>query len=127
MTNRSDPVQIRGLNFSFGERESAKQILFNIDLDIAQGSLTALLGASGSGKTTLITLMGCLRRVQQGSIMLLGQELNGASEEVLMLFRRRLGFIFQAHYLHRHFSPTKFFCRYLTQEVFPLRLTNICL
>lgn len=100
MTSAIDPIQIRGLNFSFGEGESALQILHNIDLDIGRGSLTALLGASGSGKTTLITLIGCLRRVQQGSISLLGHELNGASETALMLFRRRLGFIFQAHYLH---------------------------
>jgi putative ABC transport system ATP-binding protein len=91
---------VRNLDFSFGKGESAKQILFDINTDIARGSLTALLGASGSGKTTLITLMGCLRRVQQGSILLLGQELRGASEANLMAFRRRLGFIFQAHYLH---------------------------
>jgi hypothetical protein len=35
-------------------------------------------GAFGSGKTTVLTLMGCLRDVQDGSVRLLGQELNGA-------------------------------------------------
>lgn len=59
-----------------------------------------LLGASGSGKTTLLTLLGCLRQVQNGSVLLLGQELVGAGEATLVACRRRLGFIFQAHNLH---------------------------
>jgi putative ABC transport system ATP-binding protein len=56
--------------------------------------------SSGSGKTTLLTLIGCLRRVQDGSVSLLGTELNGADESLLIASRRRLGFIFQAHNLH---------------------------
>jgi putative ABC transport system ATP-binding protein len=58
------------------------------------------LGRPGSGKTTLLTLAGCLRRVQAGSIELLGTELFGADEDTLVACRRRLGFIFQAHNLH---------------------------
>jgi putative ABC transport system ATP-binding protein len=38
--------------------------------------------------------------VQDGSLHLLGQQLNGASEADLVILRRRLGFIFQAHNLH---------------------------
>ncbi len=93
-------IAIRHLDFAYGQGESAKQILFDISLDIKKGSMTALLGASGSGKTTLITLIGGLRRLQQGHISVLGQELAGATEHDLMLHRRRLGFIFQAHNLH---------------------------
>ena len=43
---------------------------------VKRGSLTVLMGPSGSGKTTVLTLMGCLRDVQQGSVNLLGQELH---------------------------------------------------
>jgi putative ABC transport system ATP-binding protein len=71
-----------------------------VNLTLEPGQLTILLGASGSGKTTLLTLMGCLRRVQEGSVTLLGTELRGADEDVLVQCRRRLGFIFQAHNLH---------------------------
>ena len=95
-----DPIIIAGLNHWFGEGEARKQVLHSIDLAIARGKLTVLVGASGSGKTTLLTLIGCLRQVQDGSVTLLGQELNGASEPLLMRCRRRLGFIFQAHNLH---------------------------
>jgi putative ABC transport system ATP-binding protein len=96
----SAPISVRGLNHWFGEGAARKQALYDVHLDVTRGSLTVLLGASGSGKTTLLTLIGCLRRVQQGSVRLLGQELSGASEEALVAYRRRLGFIFQAHNLH---------------------------
>ncbi len=95
-----DPVRISGLNHWFGEGEARKQVLFDVDLAIPRGKLTVLVGASGSGKTTLLTLVGCLRQVQAGSVVLLEKELRGASEAVLVECRRHLGFIFQAHNLH---------------------------
>ncbi len=97
---RRAPIVVRGVNHWFGEGEAAKQALFDIDVDIEAGKLITLVGPSGSGKTTLLTLIGCLRRVQEGSIDLLGAELFGASEEQLVVHRRQLGFIFQAHNLH---------------------------
>jgi putative ABC transport system ATP-binding protein len=96
----SSPIIVSGLDHFFGEGEARKQALFDIDLRVARGSLTALVGPSGSGKTTLLTLMGCLRDVQSGSVHLLGTELNGAGEATQIALRRRLGFIFQAHNLH---------------------------
>jgi putative ABC transport system ATP-binding protein len=100
MSWTAGPIVVRGLEHWFGEGEAKKQVLFDVDLVLQPGKLTVLLGASGSGKTTLLTLMGCLRRVQQGSVTLLGMELAGAAEDVLVQCRRRLGFIFQAHNLH---------------------------
>lgn len=94
------PISVRGLSHSFGHGEAKKQALYDVDLALERGKLTVLLGASGSGKTTLLTLIGCLRRVQQGSVRLLGAELAGADEHVLVQCRRRFGFIFQAHNLH---------------------------
>jgi putative ABC transport system ATP-binding protein len=100
MSRTAAPIVVRGLEHWFGEGEAKKQVLFDVDLVLQPGKLTVLLGASGSGKTTLLTLMGCLRRVQQGSVTLLGVELAGAAEDMLVQCRRRLGFIFQAHNLH---------------------------
>lgn len=93
-------IRVAGLGHWFGEGEARKQVLFDIDLEIGRGQLVVLMGASGSGKTTLLTLIGCLRRVEAGSINLLGYELNGAPEAALVQCRRDLGFIFQAHNLH---------------------------
>ena len=95
-----EPVRVQGLNHWFGTGEARKQAIFDVSLTIAQGSLTILMGPSGSGKTTVLTLMGCLRAVQDGSVRLLGTELNGADPALQDAMRRRLGFIFQAHNLH---------------------------
>lgn len=94
------PIIVRGLNHWFGVGEARKQAIFDVDLTVARGSLTVLMGPSGSGKTTVLTLMGCLRDVQEGSICLLGHELMGAGNALNEALRRRLGFIFQAHNLH---------------------------
>ena len=93
-------VEARALNHWFGEGEARKQALFDIDLVLPRGSLTVMMGPSGSGKTTVLTLLGCLRGVQDGTVRLLGHELNGASEAELTRLRQRLGFIFQSHNLH---------------------------
>lgn len=93
-------VDVTGLNHWFGSGDAAKQALFDVSLTLRRGSFTVLMGPSGSGKTTVLTLIGCLRAVQDGSVHLLGQQLNGASEADLVILRRRLGFIFQAHNLH---------------------------
>lgn len=95
-----DPIAVKDLNHWFGTGEARKQAIFDVSLSVARGSLTILMGPSGSGKTTVLTLMGCLREVQGGSVRLLGAELNGADTATQETMRRRLGFIFQAHNLH---------------------------
>jgi putative ABC transport system ATP-binding protein len=94
------PIAARGLSHWFGAGEARKQALFDVDVTIARGRLTVLLGASGSGKTTLLTLLGGLRRVEAGDVRVLGLQLAGADETRLGALRRRVGFIFQAHNLH---------------------------
>jgi putative ABC transport system ATP-binding protein len=93
-------VEVRHLEHWFGAGEARKQAIFDVSLAVEAGSLTILMGPSGSGKTTVLTLMGCLREVQAGSVQLLGEELLGASARLQEALRRRLGFIFQAHNLH---------------------------
>lgn len=94
------PIVVTGLNHWFGSGEARKQAIFDVNLHVKRGSLTILMGPSGSGKTTVLTLMGCLRDVQEGSVNLMGHELNGADRALNEALRRRLGFIFQAHNLH---------------------------
>lgn len=95
-----DPsVQIRNLNFHYGEGDLFKQVLFDINLDIYPGQIVILTGPSGSGKTTLLTLIGALRTVQDGSLQVLGQELRNLGAKKLVQIRKNIGFIFQAHNL----------------------------
>lgn len=97
-------IVAKGLNHWFGTGEARKQAIFDVDLSFRRGSLTVLMGPSGSGKTTFLTLIGCLRDVMDGSVRVLGHELNGADNTTNEMLRRRSGFIFQAHNLHESLS-----------------------
>jgi len=92
-------VRIRGLAHAFGAGDAAKAVLADIDLDLAPGQIAVMTGPSGSGKTTLLTLIGALRSMQQGSLQVLGIELNGLDPAERVGVRRSIGFIFQAHNL----------------------------
>ena len=95
-----DPsIRIRGLNHYFGVGPLRRQILFDIEADIFPGEIVISTGPSGSGKTTMLTLACGLRTVQEGSVVTLGIELNGAAPKTLVRVRQNIGFIFQAHNL----------------------------
>lgn len=88
-------VETTDLKHTYQDASNTKQVLHGINLKIHAGANVFLTGFSGSGKTTLISLIGCLRSVQEGSIKLLGQELNGASEDKLRQMRLKIGYVFQ--------------------------------
>jgi len=88
-----------GINFSFGQGELQKQILFDVQLEIQPGEIVLLTGPSGSGKTTLLTLIAGLRTLQEGRLNVLGHSLCQAPQQNLLDLRRKIGFIFQAHNL----------------------------
>lgn len=74
-------LDVRGLEAGYG----ATRVLFGIDLQVAAGSVTALLGANGAGKTTTLrALCGLIRR--QGQVTLEGRRIDGlATEEIVRL------------------------------------------
>ena len=71
-------VSIDTLSHSYGQGAMRRQVLEDISLRINPGEVVLLTGPSGCGKTTLLTLIGALRSVQQGSVYVLGQRLDGA-------------------------------------------------
>jgi len=92
-------ISARHLNFSFGENELTKQVLFDVSLEVAPGEIVLLTGPSGSGKTTLLTLIGALRHLRDGELDVLNRPLHHATPEQLVEVRREIGFIFQQHNL----------------------------
>jgi ABC exporter DevA family ATP-binding subunit len=92
-------IGLEDVSYVYGKGALEKQILFGIDARISAGEIVILTGPSGSGKTTLLTLIGALRSAQKGSVQVLGQELNNASERALIKVRRQIGYIFQTHNL----------------------------
>lgn len=94
-------VSVRGLSHWYGSGAMRRQVLQGIDLEIHPGEVVLLTGPSGCGKTTLLTLVGALRQVMEGSVRVLGCELNGSSRHERQSLRRNVGMIFQGHNLLR--------------------------
>lgn len=92
-------VAVSNLNYAFGQGALCKSVLTDVNLDIYPGEIVILTGPSGSGKTTLLSLIGGLRSVQEGSLKVLGQELQGINKRQLTKVRNKIGFIFQHHNL----------------------------
>lgn len=100
-------ILAQDLNHYFGAGALRKQVLFEIDLEIAAGEIVIMTGPSGSGKTTLLTLMGGLRSAQAGSLKILEQEICGATKRQLTELRKQIGYIFQAHNLMTFLTATQ--------------------
>lgn len=100
-------VAARQLQHYYGEGELRKQVLFDNTLEIYPGEIIIMTGPSGSGKTTLLTLIGTLRRTQEGELRVLDRALHEASNTDLLQLRREIGFIFQAHNLFDSLTATQ--------------------
>ncbi len=80
--------------YPMGKRELV--VLKDINIEIEQGELVALMGPSGSGKTTMLNLMGCLDTPTSGNYFLEGKEVSRLSHNELATIRGdKIGFIFQ--------------------------------
>jgi putative ABC transport system ATP-binding protein len=100
MSTAPQPViTVNSVNHYYGGGALRKQVLFEVSTEVLPGEIVILTGPSGSGKTTLLTLAGALRSVEEGSVKVLGTELNGANPSTLVKIRENIGFIFQAHNL----------------------------
>src|ERR1700729_1728006 len=72
------------------------QALQGLDLLVAQGELTAIIGASGSGKSTLMNILAGLDRPTAGTVRVDGHDLSLLSGRARLAYRRSVvGFIWQ--------------------------------
>ncbi|HUZ97801.1 MAG TPA: amino acid ABC transporter ATP-binding protein [Gaiellaceae bacterium] len=92
-------VSLRGVTKRFGELE----VLRNVDLDVGEHNVVCLIGASGSGKSTLLRCINLLEKVDEGTIVVDGQEVTNGAIDVNAL-RRKIGIVFQAYNLFPHMT-----------------------
>lgn len=96
----NDPVlSLRGVRKSFGR----DVVLQSIDLDVHKGQCIVLIGASGSGKSTLLRCIDLLEVVDDGQILLEGEDITDPRVNVDEV-RSRMGLVFQAYNLFPHLS-----------------------
>jgi polar amino acid transport system ATP-binding protein len=94
----SDPmVSIIDVHKSFGDLK----VLNGVSLDVMKGDVICIIGPSGSGKSTLIRCVNALNDIQQGSILVEGQEVNDPNLDKLEL-RKKVGMVFQQYNLFPH-------------------------
>ncbi|NGN62841.1 ABC transporter ATP-binding protein [Streptomyces sp. A7024] len=86
-----------GLTKAYGSGETAVIALDAVDVEIARGRFTAVMGPSGSGKSTLMHCLAGLDSVSAGQVWLGTTQITGLSERELTRLRRdRVGFMFQS-------------------------------
>ena len=109
-------IEIRGLNFYYG----AVQSLHNINLALADRSITAFIGPSGCGKSTLLRVMNRMYALYpnqraEGEVLIGGRDILAATVDVAEL-RYRVGMVFQ--------KPTPFPMSVFDNVAFGLRLAG---
>ena len=88
-------ISVRGITKDFGHFKALKEV----DLEIPDGQLVALLGPSGSGKTTLLRIIAGLEFADCGTVQFDGKDISDQTAG-----ERHVGFVFQHYALFRHMT-----------------------
>jgi polar amino acid transport system ATP-binding protein len=102
-------IDVKGVHKSFGDLD----VLKGVDLDVAAGTVTVILGPSGSGKSTLLRSINHLEKVDRGLIRIDGEligykrrgnKLHELGERDILRQRSQVGFVFQNFNLFGHLT-----------------------
>jgi putative ABC transport system ATP-binding protein len=89
-------VVARGVSRVYGEGPTAVHALRGVDLDVAGGRLTAVMGPSGSGKSTLMHILAGLDKPTDGEVLIADTSIGTLDDNDLTRLRREhIGFVFQ--------------------------------
>ena len=99
-------LELASIEKSFSKGSSNKiEVLKGVDLQLFPGEIVALVAPSGAGKSTLLQIAGLLDKPLSGKIFINGQEMQNKSDNQLTMIRRReIGFVYQFHHLLPEFS-----------------------
>ena len=92
MSEAVPKIRIRDLRKAFG----SKQVLRGVDLDVAAGGSTVVIGGSGTGKSVLLKCVLGILEPDSGSIQVDGVELVGADRGAITEARAKFGMLFQS-------------------------------
>jgi lipoprotein-releasing system ATP-binding protein len=98
-------LRLQGIRRSFLQGGVRLEVLQGVDLDLAPGTVAALVGPSGAGKSTLLHIAGLLERPTGGEVVIEGRPATKLPDrERTRLRRERIGFVYQFHHLLPDFS-----------------------
>jgi putative ABC transport system ATP-binding protein len=93
-------VELRGVCKTYSNGGQPAEVLHDVSLVAAPGSVTALVGRSGCGKTTLLNLAGAMDFPTRGEVLIDGRSTSSLNDaELTALRRKRIGFVFQSFQL----------------------------
>lgn len=93
-------VVVNNVNKYYGYGFNRVKALDHISIDIEAGTIVAITGTSGSGKSTLLHVIGGLESPEGGEVYIENKNIYKLNQEQLtVLRRRRIGFIFQFYNL----------------------------
>jgi len=96
-------LRVDGLRKTFGRGAARTVVLDDLDLDVDAHEVVVLIGASGSGKSTLLRCIDLLEDVDDGAVLLDGEDITDPRVDADAV-RARMGIVFQSFNLFPHLT-----------------------
>jgi lipoprotein-releasing system ATP-binding protein len=103
----TDALVLDGIERSFKQGQDRIRVLKGIDLTLAAGEVSALVGVSGAGKSTLLQIAGLLERPDAGEVVIAGERAARRDRPRTRLRRDAVGFVYQFHHLLPEFTAAE--------------------
>lgn len=97
--SKENILQIKNLEKRFDQTT----ILNNLSLEVKKGEVVVILGPSGCGKSTLLRCINGLETIQNGEILLNGENIR-ESKQAMYAIRQKIGMVFQSYDLFPHMN-----------------------
>ncbi len=89
-------LEAKNISKSFFEKERTIKVIDNFSFSFPSTGFVCLIGESGSGKTTLLNMLSSLLKPDEGSVILLGEDIYSSKQKQLVELRsNKIGFVFQ--------------------------------
>lgn len=101
----SEILLAEGIHKTYYLKNEVIHVLRGVDLVVKRGSFVVIYGPSGSGKSTLLNILGSLDKPTSGRVIFDSCVLfNHSDAELSQIRNKKIGFVFQFHYLLPEFT-----------------------
>lgn len=98
-------LKVKNLCKTYIVNKRQNNVLKNVNFEIKQGQMTAIMGPSGSGKTTLLYTVSGMDHMTAGEVDFFGKNLSSLNDKELSHVRlEEMGFVFQQMYMMKNLT-----------------------